>query len=711
MPATYAVPPTARRLLAAWSLTLAAACGGDAPSAPAPPPVAVASVVITSAPTQLVIGESTILTAVTKNATGDVLTGRPITWESLTPARATVSANGTLTAVAAGDAQIRARAEGKESTVTVSIIAPVPAPIVSSIEPSTVFTNADDVPLRVTGQGFTPASVIHLDGIALTTTYVDAQTLTTLVPSAALSVARTATVTVSTPAPGGGTAPALPLRIEKAPLPAPTVTALAPSFAMVGAPTPLSVAITGTGFTPETQVTIDGTARVVEFFGATQLRVALTTADLATARTLELTMRNPGPPGGGMTVAPFTVRPVQASRVELLSPWGAFWTWIGDRITLQAVPRDAQDRPLTVSVLWGNSDANTAVVVPSGTQTALVYGARAGSARISAHADGGAMIDRQLTVLTAPTADLVYEFGTGVDRHLGLWQPGRGSAPSPIRVPQIAFEPSPSPDGSRIAYTGIPAGAGTAGNMDIYITDRDASDVRRLTTGLEMDYQPAWSPSGSHIAFVSTRADGLPDVWIMQADGSNPTRLTQARRGDEYAGSGGGAMAPAWSPDGSRLVYTVYAYVGVTPRAQLWVMHADGTGKRRLTDGSEANDFTPTWSPDGRFIVFTRLWRATNSLQMLAVDAETGMTAFPYGLINPPVAGTPAFSPDGQWLTMSDTFALERPALYAMPTNGLHGPRIIIPPELQGARNAKWSRRPTTAAMQPALRRGSAGTP
>lgn len=686
-----------RGVLAIGLALLLTACGGDAPPAPDNPTPPVATVTIAALTGPVVVGQTRALTAVTKDAAGSVLNGRAITWESLSPTRATVSAGGVLTALSAGTVEVRARAEAASASVTVTIVDPTPAPIVTAIEPTTVFTNSDDVPLRVTGQRFTAASVIHLDGIALATTFVDEQTLTTLVPSAALSVVRTATVTVSTPAPGGGTAPALPLRIERALAPTPTVSALAPASAIAGSSTMLAVTLTGTGFVPETQVTIDGGARAVEFFGASTLRVVLTATDLATPRTLELTVRNPGPPGGGMSVASFTVNPVPATRVDFLVPWGGFWTWIGDRITVQAVPRDAQDRALTGLVRWGNTDVNTAVIVPSGTQSAIVYGAKAGTTRISAHAEGGAMIDRQLTVVNAPNADLVYEYGSGVDRHLALWQPGRGVGPAPIRVPQIAFEPSPSPDGERIAYTGIPAGGGNAGNQDIYITNRDGTDVRRLTTGLDADYQPAWSPDGSRLAFVSTRADGLPDVWVMKTDGSNPTRLTEARRGDEFPGSGGGAMAPAWSPDGSRLVYTVYAYIGVTPRAQLWVMNADGSGKRQLTDGSEANDFTPTWSPDGRFIVFTRLLRATNSLQLQAVGAENGALAFPYWITPPPVSGSPAFSPDGQWITMSETQVVERQALYAMPTSGALAPRIIIPPELQGARHAKWTRRPAAA--------------
>ena len=102
---------------------------------------------------------------------------------------------------------------------------------------------------------------------------------------------------------------------------------------------------------------------------------------------------------------------------------------------------------------------------------------------------------------------------------------------------------------------------------------------------------PSWSPDGRAIAFVSNR-DGNPEIYVMNADGSEPRRLTQ-----EALRDGG----PAWSPDGRKIAFE--RWVGRHP--DIYVMNADGSGQRSLTTGS-AMDVLPVWSPDGRKIAFVR---------------------------------------------------------------------------------------------------------
>jgi Tol biopolymer transport system component len=89
---------------------------------------------------------------------------------------------------------------------------------------------------------------------------------------------------------------------------------------------------------------------------------------------------------------------------------------------------------------------------------------------------------------------------------------------------------------------------------------------------------PAWSPDGSKIAFESDRA-GDYAVWVMNADGTNPIRLT-----DPSPRSG----APSWSSDGTRIAFE--------QGGDIWVMNADGSSKIRITSGFWA-DGLPKWHP------------------------------------------------------------------------------------------------------------------
>ena len=137
-----------------------------------------------------------------------------------------------------------------------------------------------------------------------------------------------------------------------------------------------------------------------------------------------------------------------------------------------------------------------------------------------------------------------------------------------------------SPDGDQLVFATIDRDE----NADIYVVGTDGSDLTRLTTDPGDDYQPAWSPDGSTIAFRSTRDGGL---WLMDADGSDQRPL--------FPGSGAAqAYQPAWSPDGTRLVY-VWGDAGDT---RVHIIGADGSGDRQLTADTPASrsETWPVWA-------------------------------------------------------------------------------------------------------------------
>lgn len=149
--------------------------------------------------------------------------------------------------------------------------------------------------------------------------------------------------------------------------------------------------------------------------------------------------------------------------------------------------------------------------------------------------------------------------------------------------------PAWSPDGTRIVFV-----SKRDGHEQIYVLQADGSQLTRLTNNKARDTDPTWSPDGQKIAFTSDREGGR-QIFVMNADGSQPINLTKNQAAMTSNGH------PAWSPDGREI-----AFQGVSKNSlweQVYVMNRDGSGQRALTK-DESNNSRPAWSPDGKRIAF-----------------------------------------------------------------------------------------------------------
>jgi TolB protein len=188
-------------------------------------------------------------------------------------------------------------------------------------------------------------------------------------------------------------------------------------------------------------------------------------------------------------------------------------------------------------------------------------------------------------------------------------------------TPDGRFDWSPtwSPDGKRLVFVSGPAGPGRS--PDIYTVGVDGQGLTRLGEGGE----PKWSPGGGCIAFESRR-DGSPKIYVMAADGSAQTRLTNSTDAESDL---------AWSPDGRSLAYTC--------QAQVCVAGVNGANAKRLTTGVFAGQ--ATWSPDGRRIAY---------LDGAAIYAVNADGSNPVRISNNNVINNgPSWSPDGRKIAFS----------------------------------------------------------
>jgi len=239
--------------------------------------------------------------------------------------------------------------------------------------------------------------------------------------------------------------------------------------------------------------------------------------------------------------------------------------------------------------------------------------------------------------------------------------PTPGPLTSPVQPAQIPPGETKVPASGRIAFH-----SDKSGNFDIWVMNADGTDMRQLTTAPGRDIEPAWSPDGSRIVFASDRDD--PDnlqLYIMDANGSNQRRLFQ----EVFAWDNWG---PAWSPDGTRVAFQTNRNLQAT-RFDIYVANADGSDERPLVQGP-ANEFHPFWSPDGKKLAYVS--DAADSRDIWVVNADGSN---PVQLTSGYADETyPRWSPDGQWiLFQSNREGYWR--LFAMRPDGSDLRRVSVP--------------------------------
>jgi len=195
----------------------------------------------------------------------------------------------------------------------------------------------------------------------------------------------------------------------------------------------------------------------------------------------------------------------------------------------------------------------------------------------------------------------------------------------------LNITPRWSPDGRAIAYTSYRHGPG-----NIFISNIYQGTLEELTKGSSESWLPAWSPDGTRVAFSSPR-DGNAEIYVVNRDGSNLRRITNNPAID---------TTPTWSPSGTQIAFV--SDRSGTP--QIYIVGADGLGLQKVT--SEAYADRPTWSPAPyNEIAFTARTGPGNDIKVKDLaSGQVRQLTFGEGTNE-----SPAFAPNGRHIAFMST--------------------------------------------------------
>lgn len=228
-----------------------------------------------------------------------------------------------------------------------------------------------------------------------------------------------------------------------------------------------------------------------------------------------------------------------------------------------------------------------------------------------------------------------------------------------------ASSPTWSPGGTQIAFVrsrdGLP--------VEIVVRDLQTGDEREVSGPVDFggvlidvaEMEPTWSPDGGKIAYTAVVPESYVDVVTGEpVEGAQyeivTVNIDGTGRQVVSAGDPGSIRAtyleedryPAWSPDGSRLIFMSQAQVpSCCGPWQVWMVNRDGTNAANLTNDDTVNDMFPTWSPDGALVLFTRAEGSGWNLYTMPAPAAQGAPASSARLVAAAAATVTPLTSDG----------------------------------------------------------------
>jgi uncharacterized protein YjdB len=280
---------------------------------------------------------------------------------------------------------------------------------------------------------------------------------------------------------------------------------------------------------------------------------------------------------------------------------------LNQRHPLRANYTDDQGNVLgpATNLTWNSDNPQVATVGEDGTVAGNGYG----HARVTATAPGGKTAAADIYVVGEIIVASSRAGGGGGAGKFQLYAAERGNLAQLAKLSPdtgSASDPAFSPDGARIAFV-----SQRDGNAEIYVMNADGTGTTRVTNDPQSDGRPAFTPDGQAIVFHSSRAAGKQQIWAVNVDGSALTQLTR----DSVNSS------PAVSPDGQ-----IIAYVSTRNKdTDIWLMSRDGSNQRQFTRSPQQRESEPRFLRDGTLAYLVERREGNRTVQqVMRADLSTG---------------------------------------------------------------------------------------
>jgi Tol biopolymer transport system component len=211
----------------------------------------------------------------------------------------------------------------------------------------------------------------------------------------------------------------------------------------------------------------------------------------------------------------------------------------------------------------------------------------------------------------------------------------------------VQFPPPPAT--ARIVFSATGWSVPGSGE-EIFVMNTDGTGITNISNSRGEDRDPAWSPDGKRMAFISKR-DGNWEIYIMNADGSGQIRLTDSPENEHF---------PRWSPDGQKIAFSRT----IDNANDLYVINVDGTGLTRLTDTPKTAEDYPDWSPDGKSILYSAFGVVEGGIYVMNADGSDSRLRMGGAL------HYPRWSPDGKYIAFDGQPAGCKFEIYIMKADG-----------------------------------------